>query len=67
MTAGNSNVSKYKNTTNVAFLGLFNKKKRTNNDTNTNTNAIDFKEGVKAIKTGTSKSTADALKMLEDY
>ena len=67
MTAGNSNVSKYKNTTNVAFLGLFNKKKRTNNDTNTNTNAIDFKEGVKAIKRGTSQSTADALKKLEDY
>tara|TARA_Y100000361_G_scaffold129583_1_gene125133 strand:+ start:294 stop:500 length:207 start_codon:yes stop_codon:yes gene_type:complete len=68
MTAGNSNVSKYKNTTNVAFLGLFNKKKRTNNDTNTNTNAIDFKEGMKTIKRGrVSTGTAEALKMLEDY
>ena len=66
MTAGNSNVSKYKNTTNVAFLGLFNKKKRTNNDTNTN--AIDFKEGMKTIKRGrVSTGTKEALKMLEDY
>ena len=65
MTAGNSNVSKYGGTK-VAFFGRFNKKKSTNNDTNTNTN--DFKEGVKAIKRGTSESTEDALKMLlEDY
>ena len=66
MTAGNSNVSKYRGTKEVAFFGRFNKKKRTNNDTNTNTN--DFKKGIEAIKRGTSESTEDALKtLLEDY
>ena len=61
MAAGQSNVSKYKNTTDVAWSPAPppNKKKK---------KKTDFQEGVDAIKRGrTNQSTKDRLKTLEEY